>query len=577
MKIYEAHYELHSGMEPKHALKNKCEYSHIKGSVEIFGENYSFRGTKEYALDTESDEVTEVFTAHPFYILSSVALFACAGIVLLNGFGTDLISLFGDIFGMILPFSAIYIAFTPNLMISQRPDGFRAANYPENELPDLQPAVFRNRVSFTKMVYLNYFAAGIISHAGIFSGLHILSPVYALGMGGVILLNMNGHDPATDKTVFLSILALLPYGATMLNLLIYSQWEKMISDMSGILLKYMQFANEMIDEIIFLSVSELDPEQSRVIVHMGQIWMASDRFARGLLTEIAQAPLIGLIVMNVVILYTLIQLKRSLDSPSDPFGMYRNPPTVTDKKYLRAGVSLVLAVYIVFSLTIFGSLLIRSPLIPIDTVIGGLLIFWPVCIITPLYIAVWYQQRNNRTTVDNINAEPHQFEFDGIPVVVKNTSDREGLAFVRSDGENELIVIDSQLHDELSDDEIEAICYHELYHITHDSMRYQTRIETPIIGYLLFFLSTNLERLYNDEYRADVFAAQQSDTKTLLSALRKANSLKEIINKSKLKTKIDQGWWGYAELFCSPPVLKLYSPPAEDRIARLEAIKNQEA
>jgi len=577
MKIYEAHYEFHSGLEPKPALKNECEHLHTEESLEIFGKEYDFRGGKGYALDTESNEVTEVFAASALYILSSVALLTCAVIILFAGFEKDLFSLFGNIFGMILPVSAMAVAFTPTSMISQQPDGFRTANYPENELPDLQPAVFRNRVTFSKLVYLNYFAAGIILHAGIFSGLHILSPVYALGMGGVILLHMNGHDPATDKTVFLSILALLPYGATILNLLIYSQWEKMINDVNYILIKYIQFANEIIGEIIFFSVSELGSEQSRMIVHMGQIWMASVQFARGLLTEIAQAPLIGLIVMNVVIIYILIQLKRSLDSPSDPFGMYRNPPTVTDKKYLRAGVSLVLAVYIVFSLTILGSLLIRSPLIPIDTVVSGLLIFWPVCIITPLYVAVWYQQRNNRTTVDNISAESHQFEFDGISVVVKNTNDREGLAFVRSDGTNELIVIDSQLHDELSDNEIEAICYHELYHITHDSMRYQTRIETPIIGHLLFFLSTNLERLYNDEYRADVFAAQQSDTKTLLSALRKANTLKETINKSKLKTKIDQGWWGYAELFCSPPVLKLYSPPAEDRIARLEAIKNQEA
>lgn len=576
MKIYEAHYEFHSGLEPKHALKNECEYSQTEGSLEIFGKGYGFRGGKGYALDTESNEVTEVFAASRLYILRSVVCLACAAIILLTGFETGLFRLFGDVFGMILPFLAMNTAFIPNSIISQQPDGFRTANYPENELPDLPPAVFRNRVTFSKLVYLNYFAAGIILHAGIFSGLHILSPVYVLGMAGVILLHMNSHDPATDKTVFLSGLALLPYGATMVNLLIYSQWEKMIGDMSGILLKYMEFTNEIINKIIFLSVSELSPEQSRVIVDMGQTWMASVRFARGLLTEVAQAPLIGLIVMNVAIIYILIHLKGSLDSPSDPFGIYRNPPTVTDKRYLRTGISFMLAVYIVYLLTILASLLIGSPFIPIDTVVSGLLIFWPVCIITLLYIAVWYQQRNNRTTVDNASAETHEFEFDGIPVVVKDTSDREGLAFVRSDGENSLIVIDSQLRDELSDDEIEAICYHELYHITHDSMKYQTRIETPIIGHLLFFLSTNLERLYNDEYRADEFAAQQSSTKTLLSALRKANSLKETTNKSKLKRKIDQGWWGYAELLCFPPVVKLYSPPAEDRIARLEAIKNQE-
>ena len=65
MKIYEAHDELHSGLEPKHALKNEYEYSQTEGSLEIFGEDYDFRGTKAYALDTESNEVTEVFAAHP--------------------------------------------------------------------------------------------------------------------------------------------------------------------------------------------------------------------------------------------------------------------------------------------------------------------------------------------------------------------------------------------------------------------------------------------------------------------------------------------------------------------------------
>jgi len=45
-------------------------------------------------------------------------------------------------------------------------------------------------------------------------------------------------------------------------------------------------------------------------------------------------------------------------------------------------------------------------------------------------------------------------------------------------------------------------------------------------------------------------------------------------NKSKIKAEIDQGWWGYLELFCSPPVLSIYSPPAKDRIMRLEALSS---
>jgi Zn-dependent protease with chaperone function len=88
----------------------------------------------------------------------------------------------------------------------------------------------------------------------------------------------------------------------------------------------------------------------------------------------------------------------------------------------------------------------------------------------------------------------------------------------------------------------------------------------------LFFLFTNLEKIYNDEYRADEFAAQQVSAETVIDALRKAESLKQTNDKSKIKAEIDQGWWGYLELFCSPPVLSIYSPPTKDRIMRLEAL-----
>lgn len=579
MKIYEANYEFHSGLGPEHALRNECEYSQTEGAVEIFGKDCGLYGGKGYALNNKGNELTEVFAAHPLYILSSVGLILHASILLLTGFETNIFNLFilfDSIYRLLVPLIAVVVAFMPTLMINQQPDGFRTANYPENDFQDLQPVAFLTQVTFSKLVYLNYFAAGVIAHAEIFSDLHILSPIYFLGISGVILLHMNIHDPATNKTVFLSVLGLLPYGVTIMNILVYSQWEELISKVSVIWANGMQFTNKVIGEMTLLWLSELNPEQSRAIAYIAEIWMTNMRFGRGPLAEIAQAPLTGLIVVNVAVIYVLIRLKRSLGSPSDPFGMYTNPQTVTDKKYLRVGVSLILAVYIGFSLTIFVSQLIGYSLIPINQTASGLLIFWPLYIIIPVGIAVWYQRRNNRTTVTDISAERKRFEFNGISVVVKNTGDSEGPAFVRSNGGNTVIVIDSQLRDELSDDEIEAVCYHELYHIKYNSVRYQTRIEIPIVGYLLFFISTNLEELYNDEYRADEFAAHQSSEKTVTSALRKANSMSEPTYKSKLKAKMDQGWWEYAKLLCSPPILKLYSPSVENRIARLEGVTGDE-
>jgi len=71
-----------------------------------------------------------------------------------------------------------------------------------------------------------------------------------------------------------------------------------------------------------------------------------------------------------------------------------------------------------------------------------------------------------------------------------------------------VIIVDQQLCNKLSDDEMRNL----LSRIVPRQPRLNpgTRLDqTPIIGTLLFFLFLNLEKIYNDEYRADEFAAQQ--------------------------------------------------------------------
>ncbi|ATW88298.1 Zn-dependent protease with chaperone function [Halohasta litchfieldiae] len=572
MKIYQAHYETQEGLGPKPALEYECEQLQTQGALEIFTKDYSYYGGKAYILDTDTNEIIEIYVAHPLYTLSSVLLVSYAAILLLTGFETSLADLFGELFATVLPVSAIIVAFVPEMIINRQPNGFRTANYPDNKLPDMQPVAFLNKVTFSKLVYLNYISAGILLHSEIFNSIHILSPVYFLGIGAIILLQKNAHDPATDKTVFLSVFALFPYGITTLNLLIYSQWERMIIDVIDVWVRTIQLTNELVAKIVQVSLIGLNTDQGKIIAEFTRNLIASLRFVSELLAAISQTPLVGLIITNLLILYVLTHLKQNLDSPSDPFGMYTHPPNITDKKYLRIGMSLILCVYIMTSLGILLSQLFGYPFIPIGAVTSGILIFWPLGIILPAGIAVWYRHRSDRTAINDIDVGNHQFEIESIPVVVKDIIKKGKLAFVLPNSGKPVIIVDQQLCNKLSDDEMKAICYHELYHVNHDSIRYQTRIETPIIGTLLFFLFTNLEKIYNDEYRADEFAAQQVSAETVIDALRKAESLKQTNDKSKIKAEIDQGWWGYLELFCSPPVLSIYSPPTKDRIMRLEAL-----
>lgn len=587
MKIYQAHYETHDGLGPRSALDYECEHSETQGSLEIFIKDYGYRGAKAYALETETDDITEVYAAHPLYTLNSVLLVAYAALLVLTGFETTLADLFGVVFATVIPVSAMLIAATPDLMISLQPGGFRRANYPENGVPDLQPVAFLNHARFSKLVYLNYIATGIILHSQIFSGFHVLSPVYFLGIGGAILLHKNAHDPATDKTVLLSIFAVLPYVITVLNLLIYSQWQKLMGDINNFWMESVLLVSKVVNELLQASLIWVSPSQRETVADIGSLWMTSVQLGSESLAGVVRTPLVGLIAVNLVAIYVLTRLKQNLESPGDPFGMYTTPAMIVDKKYLRVGISLMLGVYIATSFVVVSSQLVGYPLIPIETVISGLLIFWPLCVSIPAAIMIWYYRRSHRTVPSDIDPNNHHRTIDDIPVILKDTAEREGTAFVLPNAGNPVIVVDEQFRHKLSEDEMRAVCYHELYHIKYNSIKYQRRIETPIIGYVLFFLSVNISEIHNDEYRADVFAAKHVGAETVRDALKKADSITEHSNKSIIKANIDQPspsndskrpeiparikrWVNYFGLFCSPPVLSIYSPSAEDRITRVE-------
>ncbi len=532
MKLYEAGYELHEGLDPKSALEKDCQHTRTDGRLEVFTKHWDWLGSKAYVLDSETDEITEVYAAHPLYTLSSVVLLIYAGYLLLTGFEGELFSPFID---SLVPISAIAICSWPYAIAKQHPDGFRTANYPRKIVPDLKPVIFRNHVTFAKITYLNYIATGIILHSEIFSEPNVLFFIYLLGPLAMFLMSTDGDDPATKMTVFLSIFALLPFAIPVINVLIYSQWDRMILSIS---------------DSLILNISLID----------------------NFLAFLKHVPVLGLLFTNAAAVCGLIVLKQEFDSPGDPFDIYKTPSTINDKEYTRVAVSVILSVYLVASIVLFISHLVGHPLVPTGTV-SWVLIYWPLLIIILAWVALWYQQRYlNTIDVDTNNSA---FDIDGIPVIFTDTNVKT--AFPISDTSESVIILSEKLREGLSETEIVAVCYHELYHINHNSIRYQSRIQLPIIGYLLFFLSTNLSELYNEEYYADEFAAQEVGADVVLDALRKAQSIQSHQRGSIIQNEIDKGWSGFVRLLCLPPILSLYSPAIEHRIKRLEKIKARKA
>jgi len=532
MKLYEAKYEVQEGLDPKAALEKDCRHTRTDGRLEIFTKHWDWLGSKAYALDSETDEITEVCAAHPLYTLNSVVLSIYAGYLLLTGFEGNL---FPPFISSLIPISAIAICSWPYAIANQHPDGFRTANYPKRIVPDLKPVVFRNHVTFAKITYLNYIITGIILHSEIFNELNVLFFIYLLGPLAMFLMSTDSHDPATKMTLFLSIFALLPFAIPVINVLIYSQWEQMVISISDSLILNILLINNF-------------------------------------LTFLKQIPVLGLLFTNAVVVYGLIVLKRELDSPGDPFDIYNTPATINDKKYTRVAVSVILLVYLVASLVLFISHLVGYPVVPAGT-LSWVLIYWPLLVIILAWVAIWYQQRYlNTIDVDTNNSA---FEINGIPVVFTDTTIKT--AFPTSGTSEPVIILSEKLREGLSETEIVAVCYHELYHIMHNSIRYQSRIQLPIIGYLLFFLSTNLSDLYNEEYYADEFAAQEVGAEIVLDTLRKAQSIQSHQHGSIIQNEIDKGWSGFIRLLCLPPILSLYSPTIEHRIKRLEKIKAGDA
>lgn len=522
MKIYRASYEIQEGLNPRLALERECEKSRSTIGTDVFTKDEGLCGTRSYFIDEDTDRITEIYDADTFYILISAVLSIYAVALWFPGLGNNI---FIEPVHFIAPITAVTISSLPYILINDHPDGFRTANYPTKQNFNIQPVVFREYVSYSKITYLNFIATGVILYSQIFVEITILALVYPLGIIAIIMMARHSHDPVTNKTAVVSLCVLAPFAIALANLFVFKHWEQ--------------------------------------ITEINNNAITSSFYLTDLAAFLQSSPIVGLIFTNSIFCCILMYVKYDLDSPSDPFDMYTAPSTIDNKVYFRIGIVLLSSVYILTILVILISHVIGSPIIPVESPVSMLLIYWPVFILIPVWIFIWRNQQNP----DSLRNDP-LFEINGVPVVL-DTENRKP-AFAVSDSTDPVIVVSQNLRDQLSKHELLAICYHELYHIEYGSVKPQNRIQLPIIGPVLFFLSTDLSALYNEEYHADEFAAQKVGVDAVVRALEKAQSLHLFPRGSIIQNEINKGWAGYARLFCSLPVLSLYSPPVEHRINRLE-------
>ncbi len=425
----------------------------------------------------------------------------------------------------------------PYIAIGDQPDEFYPKKEKCNLLSRLRPLPFQKQVSFSLVVYLNNLSAAIIALPIIFPEMNILAVAFPISVLALFLMFQDQSDPATNNVVGLTALILLPFTLPISNLAIYTQIPT-VSQQNATMLAV--FTPDLFQPAMDTITSSMD----------------------SVLLNLIFANAISIVILSSI--YKLIYKNRSR------IEVYKMPERIDDKKHLRAGVSLLFFVYVGGSISLLISQIVGHPLVPVEGLLRIILIYWPLIVITTTWAIVWFFRQQKNPTEDKICKTETACFVEGYQAVFAETGGAVAFPILSEDGP--IIVLNNQLRHDLTDEEIKAICYHEIYHIRNRSIRYQDRVEIPIVGHLLFFLTTNFSELYNEEYYADEFAAEKLGPKVVISCLEKKQSMNFIRDEYTIRSHFKVGWQGFAHLLYSMPILALYSPPDKHRINRLELI-----
>jgi len=534
MKIYEIKYQLQNNLDIKSSLKKECDYSHTDENNHIFIKEDNKMGRKIYIVPNDGKEFTEYYIAKLRYVFCTITILLISSYLFLINFNLSI----SDWILILCAFPmANLLSIYPHIITDDQPKEFHPKKQQYSLLARLRPLPFQKQVDFSPIVYLNNIFAAIITVPLVFPEMNILAVVFPTSVLALFLMFQDQSDPATNNVVALTALILLPFALPIINLGIYTQLPTISQQNTTVL-------------------TALTPDPFHPVV--------------AAITSVMSSSILNLLLVNLISILFLLFIYKLPYENQDRIEVYKMPTRINDKKHLRIGISLLFFVYVGGSISLLISQLVGHPLVPVETMFAKVLVYWPLVVVIISWVAVWYLRQQKNSTEDEICTTETAFFVEGYQVVFAETGGAAAFPMLSEDGPK--IVLNNQLQEDLTDDEIKAICYHEIYHIEHDSIKYQDRVEIPIVGHLLFFLTTNFSELYNEEYYADEFAAKKVGPEVVISGLEKKRSMNFSGDEFTIRSHFKGGWQGYAHILYSMPVLALYSPPDKYRISQLESL-----
>lgn len=140
-------------------------------------------------------------------------------------------------------------------------------------------------------------------------------------------------------------------------------------------------------------------------------------------------------------------------------------------------------------------------------------------------------------------------------------------------GKEPCIIINEEYRNQLTEQELNCIYYHEVYHIKEKAVNYQLLPTFPLIGYLVHLIFIDPAEVSQTEFDADQYAASQVSPTAVCSAIEKIYDNDEVkvqIPQSfihQLGTEVD--WKTVLMLILNPPILELYRPTIDMRLRKL--------
>ena len=544
MKLYQIEYEIQNVADLETRLSKAFGEPEKTEQGTVFENEISWIFNKKYVYKDSQEKLIEQCFASPIYSICTIVL---GGVIFLQAISSSgdspLISMTLSILYLV---SGLTLFLLPILLSNVNTN----ALFPDESLQKvfptsmILPVAFRHRFSLSPVVYLNGLFTLILAAPLIMPELSMtVVPVLILLTVALPLSARSRKNPATDQVLILAVMSTWPFGVTLGSLHIHSQRS-----------------------------SFLEQERS-FIMWAENLHFFTDEMG-DTLRALIETPMILTVTSSLLMILMIWYLApKVIRSFIDNEGVYTTLPLISDQLFLRFSVCLVLATYIVSPLLILTSYSFGFHIIHFESITEILSIYWVLIAIVPLSVIGWihnnYQRKKHFQELVQSH-EPPLLHVEGVPVVTADISGSAAFITQKIEGQH-YIIINQELEDPLNRKELLAICYHELYHLESKAHRLQKMSELPIVGYLLFFVFVNPVSIYEEECRADEYAARNVGREAIVSALEETESMGIGSSKSPVKQFIDKGGrWVAFKLFWKVPILSIYRPKLRVRINQLQ-------